>query len=90
MNPVTAAADPSFWDSLQGIIVSLGWTKGVFAIFFFMMHGWLFLQYRGRLTDRQAEINRMAAENREYRERFQTMLDNHHGVKKELPKGKGK
>ena len=33
--------------------------------------------YNGRLKDRQDEINRLAADNHEYRDRFLAMLDKH-------------
>lgn len=56
-------------------IEALGWTKGVFTVFFFIAHGYIFILYRGRLSDRQKEIDRIAAENREYRERFLMLMD---------------
>jgi hypothetical protein len=37
-------------------------------------HGWLYRLYHGRLADRQKEINRIAGENREYREMFLKLL----------------
>ena len=58
-------------------IKELGWTKGVFAIFFFLAHWVIYSLYNGRLKDRQGEINRIAVENKEYRERFLNILDIH-------------
>lgn len=65
------------WDEILSFIKALGWTKGVFTIFFFLAHGWIYNLYRDRLKDRQSEINRLATDNREYRERFLSLLDKH-------------
>jgi len=62
-------------DNILEFVKALGWTKGVFTIFFFMAHGWIYNLYRGRLNDRQKEIDRIAEENREYRERFLKLMD---------------
>lgn len=58
-------------------VISLGWTKGVFALFFFLAHAWIYALYRGRIIDRQKEIDRLAKENHEYRERYMKLLDKH-------------
>lgn len=68
------------WADILELIKSLGLFNGIFVIFFFMMHGWVFMLYRGRINDRQKEIDRIAAENREYRERFTKLLDRHYEV----------
>lgn len=70
------------WETIKDFVISLGWTKGIFTIFFFMAHFWIYTLYMGRLKDRQNEINRIAAENREYRERFLSLLDEHFGFGK--------
>jgi hypothetical protein len=75
------------WNTIERFILSLGWTKGVFALFFFMAHGWIYWLYHGRLKDRQAEIDRIAKENREYRERFLKFYDKQHTYKSSKPKG---
>jgi len=75
------------WKTILEFIQALGWTKGVFTIFFFMMHGLYFMAMRGRLKDRQAEIDKIAAENKEYRERFLDFVDKKLEYKK--PKKKG-
>jgi hypothetical protein len=62
-------------ENLLELIKALGWAKGVFTVFFFMAHAYIFSLYRGRLSDRQKEIDRIAAENREYRERFLKLMD---------------
>ena len=56
-------------------ITELGWTKGVFTIFFFLAHFWIFKLYNARIKDRQTEINRIAKENREYRKTLLKMID---------------
>lgn len=68
------------WEEILTFVKTLGWTKGVFTIFFFMMHGWVFSLYRGRLVDRQGEINRLAEDNRAYRDRYLHVLDKHYGI----------
>ena len=73
--------NPFDFNTILKFIESLGWVKGVFAIFFFMMHGLYFMAMRGRLKDRQSEINKLAAENREYRERFLALIDKEHKYK---------
>jgi len=70
------------WDTILKFIQSLGLVKGIFVIFFFLMHGLYFLAMNGRLKDRQAEIDRITADNREYRERFLSILDESQGYKK--------
>jgi hypothetical protein len=66
--------DISFLDVLEAI-KTLGVTKGLFVVFFIMAHGWIWSLYKGRLDDRQKEIDRIAGENREYRERFLKLMD---------------
>lgn len=65
------------WDVILDFIKALGWTKGVFTISFFLGHWWIYSLYAGRLKDRQSEIDRLATDNREYRERFLALLDKH-------------
>ena len=64
------------------LVLSLGVTKGLFVAFFFAAHLALFLLYRGRLKDRQGEIDRLAEENREHRLRFTALLDKHFKIPK--------
>jgi F0F1-type ATP synthase membrane subunit b/b' len=63
------------WKTIREFIEALGWTKGVFAIFFFLMQFLYWGAMRGRLKDRQTEIDRIAAENKQYRERFLAFID---------------
>jgi hypothetical protein len=69
--------DTNYLEVAISYIEKFGWTKGMFALFFFMSHGWIFHLYNGRLSDRQGEIDRLAADNREYRERYLARLDQH-------------
>jgi hypothetical protein len=59
---------------------TFGLRDGLFVIFFLGMHYWVHLQYKGRLSDRQLEIDRVAGDNREYRDRFTRLLDRHFDV----------
>ena len=67
---------PDF-ETIKNFLVTFGWTKGIFTLFFFMAHGWIYSLYQGRLKDRQKEIDRIAQDNREYREKFLAILDKH-------------
>mgnify|MGYP001061996513 CR=1 FL=1 len=70
---------------ITNALSTLGYMEGLFALFFFMMHGWVFFLYHGRISDRQKEINRLAKENRDYRERFTKLLDRHYDVTGKKP-----
>lgn len=63
------------WKTILEFIQAFGWVKGVFAIFFFLMHSLYFMAMYGRLKDRQVEIDRIATENKQYRERFLAFID---------------
>ena len=76
------------WTHILSFIKALGWTKGVFSLFFFMSHAWIYFLYNGRLKDRQAEIERVTKENREYRERFLKVYDSQLGYKPSKKKDK--
>ncbi len=68
---------------IVNVLARLGLVKGTFVLFFFMAHGWIYSLYRGRLKDRQREINRLARENREYRDRFLVLMDRRHDIRPE-------
>lgn len=68
------------WGILKDAIVSLGLLRGIFALFFWIAHFWIYRLYNGRLKDRQKEIDNIAAENRQYRERFLALIDKHLGL----------
>ena len=72
--------------TIKDFIQTFGWTKGVFTIFFFSAHGWVFKLYNDRLKDKQAEIERLASDNRTYRDRFLKFYDEKFDYK---PKAKG-
>jgi len=63
------------WKIVKDAITSLGWAKGILTLFFWVAHAWIYREYRGRLNDRQKQIDMIAAENREYRERLTGLLD---------------
>lgn len=70
-------------DALNNFLTSLGIVKGLFALFFIIAHLWIYGQYRGRLNDRQKEIDRLAEDNRRYREIYLKNLDEKFGYKKQ-------
>ena len=72
MSYLTAA-----WNVVKDAVVSFGLLRGSFVLFFWVAHYWIYKLYSGRLRDRQKEIDRVAADNREYRERFLDLLDKH-------------
>ncbi len=67
-------------EAMLKALETFGLRDGLFVIFFIGMHYWLHRQYQGRLGDRQIEIDRVAGDNREYRDRFTRLLDRHFNV----------
>ena len=65
------------WNAIYNLIKSFGLKDGLFIIFFIGAHLWIYKLYSGRLNDRKEEINRLAEDNHEYRDRFLTFLDEH-------------
>lgn len=63
------------WHFFTEIFKNFGFIKSIFIIFFIGAHIWIYCLYRGRLNDRQKEIDRLAKDNREYRERFLSLMD---------------
>lgn len=57
-------------------IQEMGLKNGLFGVFFIFMHVAVFWLYKGRIKDKQAEIDRLAKDNREYRDRFLALMDN--------------
>mgnify|MGYP000909113906 CR=1 FL=1 len=57
-------------------IKNFGLLKGLFLIFFICAHTWIYCLYNQRINDAKEQIKRIANENREYRERFLSLLDN--------------
>ena len=60
-------------------VKQFGFVKGTFLLFFWLAHIWIFIQYRERLKDRQKQIDALAVENKEYRQRFLDILDQRFG-----------
>jgi len=56
-------------------IKSIGLAKTLFAFIVLSCHFYIFRLYNARLKDRQKEIDRLAEDNREYRDRFMKLLD---------------
>lgn len=67
------------------LIAQLGWVKGTFTVFFWAAHWWIYKLYKGRLEDRQKEIDRLAEDNHEYREHFMKLLQSQR--RKDFPEG---
>lgn len=77
------ASIPSF-DQILEFVKALGVIKGTFVLFFWVAHVVIFSQYRGRIKDRGREIQRLADENKEHRERFTALIDQKLRVPKHL------
>ena len=67
------------WETIFKYIENIGLIEGLFIIFFFVAHYWIYFLYKGRLKDRKEEINRLAEDNHKYRERFLHLLDSNWG-----------
>jgi hypothetical protein len=78
------------WEIIKDAIATFGLLKGTFALFFWVAHYWIYRLYAGRLQDRQREIDKVAAENREYRDRFMTLLDIKFGLRDDKEAAKPK
>lgn len=72
------------WEEIRKLIHELGPVGGTFVAFFWIAHAALFNLYNGRLKDRQREIDRIAAENKEYRDRFTRFLDKELNIPRNL------
>jgi cbb3-type cytochrome oxidase subunit 3 len=70
------------WEIIKDFVQTFGWVKGVFTIFFFGAHYWVFRLYNARLKDKDDQIKKLAEENKEYRDRFTKMLDDHFKLSK--------
>ena len=60
---------------LTDVFVKVGIWEGLFILFFFIAHKVLFSLYNERLEDRQREIDRLAKENHEYRNKFMKLVE---------------
>ena len=63
------------WNAISDVLKEFGIWGGLFVIFFLGMHFWIYRLYENRFSERQQEIDRLAKENHEYRERFQKLID---------------
>lgn len=68
MNPINSS-------NLISLIETIGLPNAIFATVVLSCHFFIFGLYNSRLKDRQNEIDRLAEENREYRDRFLKLLD---------------
>ena len=68
---------PAAIRAVTELIREVGPVNGVIILFFIGAHFMIFALYRGRIKDRQGEINRLADDNHQYRERFLSLLDQH-------------
>ena len=69
-------------DSIFSFLKEFGEINGLLILGIIIMFSWvrslnsrIHQQYEKQLQDRQSEIDRLAADNREYRERFLVLLD---------------
>lgn len=53
----------------------------VFVAFFFLMHYWVYRLQKGRLDDKQQEIDRLVKSNREFQDRLIAIMDDRLGYK---------
>lgn len=75
-------------DDLTQLLKLLGVTKGLFVLFFLGAHWVVLSQYRSRVRQMQAEIDRLATDNHLYRDRFLAFIDRQMNYKKpKSPKG---
>ena len=80
---------PAVFAQIKDIVLHLGVVRGLFVVFFVGAHGVIFWLYNGRLSDRQKEINRLASENKEHRERFTALIEKKLNIPKHrLPPGR--
>ncbi len=56
-------------------ISGLSFIEGLLVILILLGGWWIYKIHQRQLDDRQREINRLAKENREYRERFTRILE---------------
>jgi hypothetical protein len=64
-------------DAILKFLTEFGLTKGLFALSFIGGHLWIYRLYSGRLKDRQKQIDMLAKDNHEYRDRLLQLLDKH-------------
>ena len=72
------------WDDiLSGVLMEHGIWAMLFIAALVVAHIWIARLHKGRLDDRQREIDRLAEDNRAYRELFVGLLHDKVGLTKE-------
>jgi len=56
-------------------LANLSFTEGALLILLILGGFWLYKSQQSRLDDRQRELDRLAADNRDYRNRFERLHD---------------
>ena len=65
-----------FWEGFVGLVKEAGLLGALFSVFFLGVHYWLYRVYEKRVQELKDQIDRLAEENHEYRDRFMDRLDN--------------
>jgi hypothetical protein len=68
------------WSSVVDVLKNFGLTRGLCVIFFLSLWWFYHRAHQNRLKDKDAEINRLAADNHEYRERFMRLFDDKYKI----------
>ena len=66
-------------DFIGRVVSEFGLFEGLFLLFFLGAHYAYYKMVQERLAERQMEINRLAEDNRAYRERYLAKWDQQHG-----------
>ncbi len=61
--------------NLHKLVKEVGTYQSLFIIFFIGVHIYIRRLYDANMADKQNQINRLAEENKEYREKFIKMVD---------------
>src|SRR5689334_5797498 len=73
-----AADVGDFFKIVFDSVRQFGWAKGTLTVFFWVAHWFYYRAMQGRLKDRQDEIDRLAADNHAYRDRWLAIHDKQH------------
>lgn len=65
------------------LIKIVGLNNAIFSAIVLSCHFYIFRLYSKRLQDRKTEIDRLAAENQQYRDRFFKLIDSKYSDQKE-------
>lgn len=68
-----------FLKTVLEAVKSFGWAGGTLIVFFWVAHFVYYKLTQARLHDRQEEIDRLAADNHAYRDRWLALHDKQHG-----------